>query len=1354
MQPQVSIIIPVRDRLDLTRQCLASIQANTPHDLIEVIIVDNGSTDGTADFLKNWKGPFDLKVIQNPVNQGYATANNQGVANAGGDLILLLKNDTEPQENWLTALMDIFHRYPHTGAAGAKMLFPDGTVQHAGVLTAVDKINEHAICPFHIAYKMPDNYKLSHILKVPAVTGACMMVPAQLYRELGGMDESYWNGYEDVDLCFKILEAGFDVYFQPQSVVIHHESQSGPQRHICDNQNIALLNSKWQDTITCQFVRKTPSNLEPNNDVTITIVTYNSAATIVACIKSLQRTLRCNDEVIIVDNASRDDTANLVLSQISHDSRFKFISNPANIGYAAAASQGAKAGCKPYIVFLNPDTLVADHWIEHLQYHLIPHKVAAVGPVSNFVAGLQKAGLYLPGELRDHNDLNALNRMLRQKYHRQALETKLLIGFCLMIKRKVYERIGGMDEMFFLGNDDLDLSWRISKAGYRIVVAKDCMVFHQGQVSFASEAKEDTRRLVQESTDYLFYKLTRHYGPDKVPSSQQLWGIDWFRPGCRFSVNQPLTSIIMLTFNQVAYTKQCIESVFTHTKAPFELIIVDNGSTDSTLEYIYSLDRLKSSCLRIKVISNTENMGFAKGCNQGLEVARGEFLLLLNNDVVVTSGWLSRLLRVADDRTQIQMVGPMTNYVSGPQFVENPAYDVVTADGLQQYAAAHACKHDAEIRTNWRLVGFCMLIKRCVIEKIGGLDDHFRIGNFEDDDFCLRARLAGFHAAIARDCYVHHYGSQTFLGNQIDYDKRSHSNWKLFKEKWNIPDHASHQIPLPKGGFDKSKHYFAIGTDALEYSPKSALRPQRTNPTHQSPGLNRKPSNNVQLKPSQLKTLPGGIQMSILDHVFEAVKKNVAPQNKPAAIWILQRIIEADSYHAMAHNELGLLFFEQKELAKAQSHLHQAVRYCTDNPEYFINLGDFYHVVHRDGQKAIQMYTKAAELNAIDEAVLLKIAHLHTSERELQEAMHYYQRVLEINPNQTDARQCLDQINQKFIHNGDIPSVDQIYARVQDHIQMGDRESAIDGLRRILSQESENALVHNDLGVLLYEQNKIEEALEHYRQAVTLEPDNTVFLKNLADFQWNEHGDPKAAMELYVRVLKITPDDMEAILNYGRMCMAINKDEDARFFFERLIEKEPGNETFQALIRKLDQKRDDITGGGSRDTLYEKAQKKAAAGDLIGAIEDLTQLVFAFKNDADAFNDLGVLYLEAGNNEKALGCYREAVRLAPDNEIFQKNLADYYLMRQGRIEDAMKIYLNVLEKNPLDVDSLLASGLVCLHINRSSDARKFFERVIEIEPWNHHAQEGLDQIDRALKGIFEDQRKNSAGFEVCQKVCG
>jgi len=473
MKPQVSIIIPVFNQLNLTRQCLDAIQANTPHDLIEVIVVDNASTDGTLDYLNQWKGPFDLRIIPNRKNQGYAKANNQGAGIARGDYILLLNNDTEPQKNWLAALLDTFRHRRTAGAVGAKLLYPDGTIQHAGIVTVKDEVNGLAIHPFHIGYKKPNGDRYDEVLKVCAVTGACLMMPIRLYRDLGGLDESYWNGHEDVDLCFKILEAGFEIYFQPQSVIIHHESQSGPERWRRAKENQELLNRKWAGVITCPYVLSPRGQVALNNGVTIIMVTFNSASSIVPCIEALSRTLRPNDEVIIVDNASDDDTAALVRSQIANRPRFKLLSNSIRRGFAAAANQGAKAGRNPYIAFLNPDTLVGDHWIERLQHHLMPHKTAAAGPVSNVAQGLQKVDGYLPKEICEFGDLDNINQKLRQKHHQQCIETKLLLGFCLMLKRNVYDRIGGMDGNLIPGIADLDLSWRIRTAGYQLVIAKD-----------------------------------------------------------------------------------------------------------------------------------------------------------------------------------------------------------------------------------------------------------------------------------------------------------------------------------------------------------------------------------------------------------------------------------------------------------------------------------------------------------------------------------------------------------------------------------------------------------------------------------------------------------------------------------------------------------------------------------------------------------------------------------------------------------------------------------------------------------------------------------------------------------------
>jgi glycosyltransferase involved in cell wall biosynthesis len=134
--------------------------------------------------------------------------------------------------------------------------------------------------------------------------------------------------------------------------------------------------------------------------------------------------------------------------------------------------------------------------------------------------------------------------------------------------------------------------------------------------------------------------------------------------------DNPLVSMVILTCNQLEYTRKCLDSILKHTQRPFELIIVDNGSTDGTVQFLESEILRNCHDARVKIIKNNENKGFAGGNNQGMAAASGDYVLLLNNDVVVTPGWLDRMLSCAEKRPEIGIIGPRSNYVSGPQRVE------------------------------------------------------------------------------------------------------------------------------------------------------------------------------------------------------------------------------------------------------------------------------------------------------------------------------------------------------------------------------------------------------------------------------------------------------------------------------------------------------------------------------------------------------------------------------------------------------------------------------------------------------------------------------------------------------------
>jgi GT2 family glycosyltransferase len=273
-------------------------------------------------------------------------------------------------------------------------------------------------------------------------------------------------------------------------------------------------------------------------------------------------------------------------------------------------------------------------------------------------------------------------------------------------------------------------------------------------------------------------------------------------------VGDELASILVLCHNQLPLTRDCLESVFGHTRAPYELVIVDNGSTDGTAEYLADL-QLRSAecgvrsegesairnpqsaipgCVRLHVIRNPENRGFPAGCNQALAAARGAYTVFLNNDTVVTEGWLDGLIGpVLHDWPKVGMVGAVTNAASPPQHVP---VDYTGLSGLAAFAARRRRAYAGKTIEFPRLTGFCLLARREVLEQVGGFDERYGLGFFDDDDLCLRVRQAGYKLLVAQDVFIHHFGSRTFKALGVDTNAQLRTNFEQFQAKWG-PEHAA-----------------------------------------------------------------------------------------------------------------------------------------------------------------------------------------------------------------------------------------------------------------------------------------------------------------------------------------------------------------------------------------------------------------------------------------------------------------------------------------------------------------------------------------------------------------------------------
>jgi len=305
----------------------------------------------------------------------------------------------------------------------------------------------------------------------------------------------------------------------------------------------------------------------------------------------------------------------------------------------------------------------------------------------------------------------------------------------------------------------------------------------------------------------------------------------------------------------------------------------------------------------------------------------------------------------------------------------------------------------------------------------------------------------------------------------------------------------------------------------------------------------------------------------------------------------------------------------------------------------------------------------------------------------------------------------------------------QMYQDVQAIVNRGGYRQAIDELQNLLRVYPQFALAHNDLGVLLYQQGDKECALSHYEQAAEIQPANITFQKNLADFYYVEQGRVEDALRIYVRILENHPEDVETLLITGHICVALQKFDDAKDFYRRVLQIEPWNSGASENLDKIEKILAGTTTGPDADQLYREAQQMALADRNQEAIDQLEKLVASSPEFAMAHNDLGVLYYKTGRKEKACQHYEEAARLEPGNMIFLKNLADYYCVELSRFEAAMKLYVKVLANNPEDVETLLAVGYICENLNKADDAKEFYNRVIEIEPWHMEARQKLDTLN-------------------------
>ena len=238
--------------------------------------------------------------------------------------------------------------------------------------------------------------------------------------------------------------------------------------------------------------------------------------------------------------------------------------------------------------------------------------------------------------------------------------------------------------------------------------------------------------------------------------------------------------IVIVSYNGLKYLRECVASVMAFTTCPdYRVVIVDNASEPPVRTY---LEELASAEKHVHIIFNSANLGFAAANNIGLQLtAERDFVVLLNNDTVVSPGWLCHLVEHAK-QPEAGMVGPVTNWTGNEARIPVPYRSI---SDMPDFAEEYTRVHAGQVCDIPMLAMYCIAMRRAVIEVVGGLDERFGVGLFEDVDYARRVKREGLRILCAQDVFVHHYGMSSFgrLPSAQYYQLFEH-NRQLFEEKW------------------------------------------------------------------------------------------------------------------------------------------------------------------------------------------------------------------------------------------------------------------------------------------------------------------------------------------------------------------------------------------------------------------------------------------------------------------------------------------------------------------------------------------------------------------------------------------